>query len=148
MDKDLNKAVAEQKDYELAFLVENENSAQEIPKFLGQHNVQVRSEGTLKKIKLAYKIKGLTQACFGFFHLLALPEDIKLLEQNLKTNSIVVRFLVTRLAPTPASRSADAASRYRVKAVVARRPAAPPEVRPQKALSNEALEKKIEEILK
>lgn len=143
MDESELKEDVEQKDYELAFLVKNEEDTSGILKLVSQHKIGVHSEGPLKKISLAYPIKHQSQAFFGFFRLFGEPARAKLLEHDLRSSQAVMRFLLIVL-PSQKAVVEEMARRSAPK-VTARRFIGAPEKPP--VLSNEALEKKIEEML-
>ena len=133
-----------QKHYEIAFLAASEDAAQELVSLLKRHHAEITQEGPLKRIRLAYKIKKETQAHFGFLQFRALPDVAKALEQELRTKQSVLRFLVVKL-PKTAPRKVNLEPFTKPSRPVTRTtPLAKPVV---PALSNEALEKKIEEIL-
>ncbi len=145
MDTTEIKEGIEQREYEVAVLVPREELVSPILKILSQHKIEIKSEGSVRKIKLAYDIKKATEAYFVFFQVVALPESIKLLEVNLRANTDVLRFLIIHLPGTKSER--DEASK-RASRGPSRRPGiAPMESHQPKTLSNEAIEKKIEEIL-
>jgi ribosomal protein S6 len=138
---------ADKKEYEIAVLLKEEGSVKDVLKLLSQHGLEVREEGPLKKIQLAYPVEKATNAHFGFFHVLGLPAEVKLLEHDMRTQGGILRSLIVTLP----SDKAEAEGAMRMRRPISRRPmatdapTAPAPVR--KALSNEAIEKKIEEIL-
>lgn len=151
MEKDiLEKEGRDKKRYELSFLTTTEEASRDILRLVNQHGIEVKTESQPKKINLAYKIKQATSAYFGFFILMSLPEDAKSLEHDIKTVPAVLRSLIITL-PTKRDSEARAAAKENYKAATtAKRPtyASAPAIKHPQVLSNEALEKKIEEILK
>lgn len=145
MASDQIKEAEEKRDYELSFLVKTEGDVREVARLLEQHKADIRVEGQLSKISLAYKIKHESQAVFGFFRFSALPSDAKSLEKDLESNPGIMRSLVIIL---PTQRAAVEEIARRKRPAEPRREGIPPEARQYKPLSNEAIEKKIEEILK
>ncbi|MDO8537063.1 MAG: hypothetical protein Q7R94_02345 [bacterium] len=147
----MSKEGAEKKNYELAVLLRDEESSREVLKLLGQHQIEVQETGQPKKINLSYPVKHIREAIFEFFSLFSLPENIKLLEQDLKGNTAILRSMVVGIPRDRAAARGMVDSRRRVSG--SRRPASPSpsyEVKPvphKATLSNEAIEKKIEEIL-
>ena len=133
----------DKKDYEIGFLLRNEGDAQEIIKLLKQHEAEITFEGPLKKIALAYKIEHTLEAYFGYLHFKLSPEKVSDLDRDLKNKPAILRFLII----TPPF--------VKMRAQTGLRPRDAQPVQPQPAtvatsaspLSNEALEKKIEEIL-
>lgn len=145
---DISKEVADKKEYEIAVLLKEEGFAKEVLQLLSRHGVEVREEGQLRKIQLAYPVGRERQAHFGFFHVLGLPLEIKSLENDLRNQNGVLRSLIVVLESDKAAAEG---------AIRPRRPMMPPSPRRsmptgeqavRKTLSNEAIEKKIEEILR
>jgi len=137
----------EKKNYELSFLVKDENDAQEVLKLLAQHEAEICGEGPLRRLNLAYPIKRVSQAYFGFVNLAVPAPKVKSLERDMSANTAVLRSLVVKL---PKERTAVVAAGEYKKPIRPLAPRRPPRVEiPQqpKPLSNEAIEKKIEEIL-
>lgn len=142
----------DKKEYELAVLVKNEDDLAPVVTLVRQHNGEIAAEPRTKKLALAYEIKKHKEAIFAYFNFKADTADAKSLEQDLNTKAEVIRHLIIA-SPAPAeSHDRDrgdgpGASKRRVRVM---RPATgAPEAKPAapKPLSNEALEKKIEEIL-
>lgn len=136
---------ADKKEYEIGFLLKNEEDFAALVNMLRQHEAEITYEGQLRRLSLAYEIKGESQAVFGYAHFRIDPSLVTALANDLKTSSPLLRSLVITppftkgrvpLAPKMMRPSAPAA--------VPRMPA--PRSSPM-PLSNEALEKKIEEIL-
>ncbi len=136
-----------QKEYEISMLLATEGTLDAAQSVLGQHGIEIKSGGQLKKIALAYPIHKAIQAYFVFFRVSALPESVKLLEAQLKSGSLALRSLIVLLPKIKPPREREDDLR-RAPRVFARRPApASYDSEVPKTLSNEALEKKIEEIL-
>lgn len=139
----------EKKSYELAFLINKEDFVRELERILKQHNMDIGSAAQSRKISLAYDINKFNQAYFISFQTESPPADVKALERDLKTFPEILRFMVMRL-PKQAARpvySREDSSARRPKIFIKRD--APTHELPgrQEVLSNEDLEKKIEEIL-
>lgn len=138
---------AEPRAYEFSFLVRREEDIAQVTKLLSQHSAQVVTEGPVRHIQLAYPIEKQTEAFFGFLHVKLAPADAKQLETDARMEKTLLRFLLVLLPRTPQ----PAPPRSRGERPGA--PAAPAADRtPARAaegttLSNEELEKKIEEIL-
>lgn len=128
------------KNYEVSFLSKTEGAAGDVMKLLRQHGAEVLEEGTLKKIGLAYAIEKETQAYFGFVYVKLPPQAVKSLEQDLRRSTFVLRFLIITLPAVATSSEAPRPRPQPVRLVTEARAPAP--------LSNEAIERKIEEILK
>lgn len=143
----------DKKEYELALLIKSEENLAGVLTLVGQHNAEGVSEPRAKRLQLSYEIKGVNEAVFVYFTFKMFGDDIKALEHDLNTHTDVLRFMVIA-SPAPAERTATSAMPPREE----RRPRTPsystapssseaPRPAPSKPLSNEALEKKIEEIL-
>jgi ribosomal protein S6 len=146
----------DKKEYELALLLNGEDDLAVVIKLVGAHSAEGISEPRAKRLQLAYEIKKHTEAVFVYFTFKMFGDDMKALEHELNTHANVLRFLVIA-SPAPAERTTTSPLPQREE----RRPrtnsyaapaAAPsseaaPRPTPSKPLSNEALEKKIEEIL-
>jgi len=146
----------DKKEYELALLLNGEDDLAGMIKLVGTHNAESLSEPRAKRLQLAYEIKKHTEAVFVYFTFKMFGDDMKALEHELNTHPDVLRFMVIA-SPAPAERTATSAMppreerRPRSNSYNAAPAAAPSETpksaAPSKPLSNEALEKKIEEIL-
>jgi ribosomal protein S6 len=143
----------EKKEYELAVLVAKEDDLASVVALIRQHNGDISMEPRAKKITLAYEIKKHKEAIFAYLNFNALPQDAKNLEHDLNTKGEVIRFLVIA-SPAPSEQMDRTqipmgAGGMKRRPRVGRPAAATSEPKPSapKPLSNEALEKKIEEIL-
>ncbi len=136
------------KNYELAVLVKSEEQLSEVAAFLGQHQATISGEPRAKKIALAYPVKKEREAVFVSYLFSALPSDAKQLEKDLAMRQDILRSMVLVAIPTSGTYNptGEAPASYRRPSKTTR-PAAAPAAKPASALSNEALEKKIEEIL-
>lgn len=126
------------KDYELAFLVAEESGAGTIEEALASAGAEILSRAPLKNISLTYPIKKQTSAFFGCLTLRSLPEKIDEIRKTLELNQGVLRQLI--ITPPIAKQESR---RWSAPAPEAE----PPKVGGSPILSNEALEKQIEEIL-
>ena len=146
----------DKKEYELALLLNSEDGLAGVIKLVGTHNAEGITEARAKRLQLAYEIKKHTEAVFVYFTFKMFGDDMKALEHELNTHADVLRFMVIA-SPAPAERSATSAMPIREErrprsnsynaAPAATAPSEAPKPGPSKPLSNEALEKKIEEIL-
>ncbi len=132
----------QQKEYEISFLAKDETGRDTVLNLLRQEGGGVLMEGPVEKIALAYDIEKNSSAYFGYMHFRLTPDKLPALQRDLGTKSGVFRFLIV----TPPFAKTKPRSMGRPKAAVAPGPVPTrsPEPLP---LSNEALEKKIEEIL-
>ena len=144
----------DKKEYELAVLVKNEEDLTPVTTLVRQHNAEISTEPRAKRLALAYEIKKNKEAVFAYCNFHALPEDAKALEHDLNTKAEVIRFMIIA-SPAPAQPTtgempgAPAAGAPKRRTRTMRTGTGATEGKPTtpKPLSNEALEKKIEEIL-
>ena len=133
------------KQYEISFLAKEEADVKHGLDLLRRHGAEITLEGPVERITLAYPVSHETGAHFGYVHFAMAAGDLPSFTHDLRASRAFIRFLVVtppfhkaapRQAPRPRIREAAGA------------PAMPPERQSTLPLSNEALEKKIEEILK
>jgi ribosomal protein S6 len=141
----------DKKEYELALLLKSEDNLAGVIALVGRHNGTDISEPRAKRLQLTYEIKKHTEAVFAYFTFKAFGDDIKNLEHDLNAHQDALRFMVIA-SPAPAERpSASLMPQHeerRSRTAVHSAPSeVPPKPAPSRPLSNEALEKKIEEIL-
>ncbi len=122
--------------YELSFLLSSEEAAKEISALLKRNGAEMTHESPVSSIRLAYPIKKLTSAFFGYVHFIAESEKIQLITNELKLKPQIVRMLLLTPPPAPPIRMSRPIREVETKPVL------PAE------LTNEALEQKLEEILK
>jgi len=144
----------ELKNYEIGFLLKDEKDSEEISEILNRHQVEfINPKEGLSRIRLAYPIKKENSAFFGYFYFSANPNQLKELEKELKLNKKLLRFIIV------SKLTMEAPSRPSIKTIKRKvvpttplktvKPAQPiKKVEPTPMLSNEELEKKLEEILK
>ena len=140
----------DKKTYEISFLVKSEADVAGVISFLTQHNAEVLTEPRSRNIVLAYEIKKNKEAVFTYCTFKAAGADAKKLENDLSVGILVIRSLIVAL-PKKGLRSESTDERSKEKKTRPSRPAAPySEVKlsSPRTLSNEALTRKIEEILK
>src|SRR3989338_3976040 len=111
------------KKYEIGFVAKDKIGSDDINKLLAVHKCEIAENGSLGRIKLAYPIKKETIGYFDYYHFMAEPSSIEKIKTEIRRKTAVSR---------------DIGPKIEIK-----KPSAPPLV-----LTNEALEKKLEEILK
>lgn len=142
--------VHDKKRYEIGFLAEGEEGSREVKDAIRKAEGVLEEEGPLQKIALAYPIKKRESADFRYIRFSALPAGAVALAKELRSASSVLRFLVISLTTSEekgAERTEGADKRPRrsfESRPAADRPTGEPSASP---LTNEVLEKKIEEIL-
>lgn len=133
-----------QKQYEIGYLVRGEEGTGVVMDHLKRLPAEILFEGEVKATRLLYPIERLTSAYFGYIHFKSDPEVISNLNDALKLDNQVVRFLIVtppftkersqRFSPTPPQP----------------RKLAKPDTLPalkEATASNDLLEEKLEEIL-
>ncbi len=141
----------DKKEYELGILIRQEEDLPGVIALLAEHKVEITSEARAKRLAMAYEVKGHKEGVFASVTFKAYGDEVKALEHDLGLRADVLRSLVVKL-PKPSLRVASTkgipgsapVERYSPSAT---RPAAEPRPAAPKPLSNEALEKKLEEIL-
>jgi ribosomal protein S6 len=127
----------DKKEYEISFLLKDEAGISALQNVLARFECSVISQSEIRRIVLAYPIKKETSALFGYAYVLMAPSQVQEISHELRLEGGILRFLVIAdpikhllNAPTevaPQSSSTDE--------------------RPARVVTNEDLEKKLEEIL-
>ena len=142
--------LTQEKDYELAFLAVNQEGSQNLDALLKQYKAEALFKSPLKEWRLAYPVKKYNLAYFGFVNFRLDSTLTDKLSQSLKLQPDILRFLIItppiiKEAKTAVRRFSKLESVKRPKAEIAEAEAVPSM---GGTLSNEALEQKLEEILK
>lgn len=87
------------KQYEIAFLARTENGKDIVSAALAKIGAEVTLEGRFAETRLQYPIKKQTVAYFGFSDFIAEPGSITVLDQALKFEESILRFLVVTPPP-------------------------------------------------
>ena len=134
--------------YEMSFLVKDENDALHGAELIKKFSGTVVKEPVLRRIALSYPIKKHTSAVFGFLTFHMAGDSVKAMEHDLRTDAVIIRALIISIVPKKerAKRDETRGMPYRPAPVAPAR-AMERKSAPPAALSNEALTKKIEEIL-
>lgn len=139
----------EQKNYEIGFLSKEEQYKEDVAKMLRSRDFLIIQDGRTSKIKLSYPIKKENFAFFSYLYFSGASGNISELDKELKMNSKILRFLIIadpilskekEFVAGPEQETLSPRQEYETQP--ARR-----EVKKTELLSNEALEKKLEEIL-
>src|SRR3989344_6566520 len=161
----------ELKKYEISFLLRKEGDFEKIAVVLKRHGATRGEEVDVSRIKLSYPIARESFGYFGYVLFTADPKALGEIENDLRTSTDVMRFSIfgaPRVQPT--TRGSRDGRSFRQESYEARRRRAPrviketgasenksplleerrhiPKPEPEGELTNEALEKKLEEILK
>lgn len=132
----------ENKTYEIAFLISSEEDLPVLMKYLSSYQAEILGEGPITRIRLAYTIKKHDEAYFSFLQFKLPPESVIKLADALKLDPKIIRFIIVSVIPKKKRigepRRVESRPRLEEK---------PVEEAPEVEISNEALEKKLEEIL-
>lgn len=140
------------KEYELSFIISSEDGLKAVEEIISLNEGSVVRRESPRKIFLAYPIKKHNEAYFGYFIISLNPEKITSLNHSLNLSDSVIRFLIVSpvASPAPAPAPAPAGSSSAAPAPstpLRRREPVLPTPPSSETLTNEALEKKLEEIL-
>lgn len=141
----------EHKKYEIGFLAKNEKGGEVISKALISHKCEIIESGDLNRIKLAYPIKKESTGYFSYYYFLSEPSIIDKIKREFNLSSDILRFIIIT-PPAEKQQVSAIKTETRRKSVVSKDIEFKTEIKkPSSAsmiLTNEALEKKLEEILK
>lgn len=125
--------------YELAFVLKGQDAEATLMRVLESHRVMFEHKQQPREIKLAYPIKKQKSGLFGWYQFRVAGSEIEPISKALNLIEGVLRFLIVTPPPTVS---------VRPEVRPAPRPQEPAKPEPQETiLSNEALEKKLSEIL-
>jgi len=145
----------ETKIYEIGFLLKPEESRDGIMKAIKSAGFEIVNEGQISSIKLAYPIKKQNFAQFGYVYFSGEPDKINALKSELEVMPNVLRSTI--FANPVMKRKEEESMRQEVDSGAPEKASALSDAKPARerkpvvkieALSNEDLEKKLEEILK
>lgn len=139
------------RNYELGVLLSDAAAFSAVVALIAKHGGAVLEEGTPNRIALAYRINAHESADFAHVQFSLDPAQIAAFEAGVKAMPEVIRMLLITPPITKAKKQPSAGAPFRAARASRSLPAAAPEksfIAPVEPLSNEALEKKIEEILK
>lgn len=145
----MNPEDIDKKEYEIAVLLGSEADLPGVLTFIGQHHGEISLEPKTRNLALSYEIKGRNDAVFAYCNFRASGEDVKTLEHDLNSRPDVLRYLIIA-SPPPAEKMGSSMGMGAMKRRGRPARSVPPGEAPKpvsQPLSNEALEKKIEEIL-
>jgi len=149
----------ETKKYEIGFLLTSEDAQEKVVAILKKWKAEIIKTGQLARIKLAYQIKKETSAFFNYIHFSAESTVVKEIQDEIKADLQVLRFIIISLPAKEKTRKVFNKPVEEKK----ERPVEPTEIvsetdvkRPERRhrvgksdkLTNEDLEKKLEEMLK
>lgn len=128
--------------YELAFWLKDESDASKIKSIMDDLGLQPFLTSELRHLQFAYPINKLTAGYFGFIHFEGLPENVSALNHALKVENACLRYIISK---NPIKKMEVREMRRPIPEKKAEKPAEP---KSSEVVTNEELEKKLEEILK
>ena len=131
----------EKKEYELAYLVQNTEAESAVLDVATKHGGEIITHSPARFLALSYPVKKHTSGYFGVLKAKIAPEEVREISETLKLNPSVLRFMI--LVP---ARKKPEVERVKPTNLEKPRPTTPPPA--ANVLTNEALEEKLEEILK
>jgi small subunit ribosomal protein S6 len=131
-----------EREYEISFWLKNESDLEKVKSILADFNCQLTYAGELRRMQMAYPIKKETAGFFGFLHFQADPSIIGDLRKELQVEGGCLRFMIVS-NPIKKHQEKD-----RPKTQVKEKKEEKVEQRSSGIITNEELEKKLEEILK
>lgn len=138
----------EMREYELSFLALNEAAGQSVTALLEERKVTIGMSVPARQMTLAYPIKKHQTALFGYTQFQTMPGTVKVIHDTLSLNKDILRFLiVTPPIKRVAERPRGPVRKENEPRIEDGQAEAPPSVKKGEALTNEALEQKLEEIL-
>ncbi len=138
---------AEKKDYEISFVVKDQGGENSVSDILSQLEASVIYKSPVSEVYLSYPIKKNKHGYFGYFHFSAFPEAADKLGAALNLSQSVLRFLIVTppVGVVEKFHGQRPENRVSSRSKSAEVVSAPPK---SGMLTNEALEEKLEEILK
>ncbi|MBU6142302.1 30S ribosomal protein S6 [Patescibacteria group bacterium] len=135
--------INDKKEYEISFVVKQKDGEGVVDGLLKQHGAEVVFRGPVTETRLSYPIKKFHQAYFGYMHFIAAADVVEKLVHDANLNPAILRVLVVT-PPVGKGTQAPRKERTERPAKKMTETAAPV----GGILTNEALEEKLEEILK
>ncbi len=147
------------KKYEISFLSVGESGGDEISRLLESSGAIISVSSAANRIKLAYPIEKEVFAYFGYVIFSVDPENIKKIKEGIKFMKGILRTMIIvnpivalrSEAPSEGVAQPEASAeteKGETSSSVSEEVSRPKKTRPVSDLSNEELEKKLEEILK
>lgn len=141
---------SEPKTYEITFFIGDENVSSVVA-LLKKHGAQIMEEKPLQKTVPAYAIKKQTQCFIGVIRFSAMPSTVENMRNDLNLEHTVYRFMIHTVPQKKASVVIQSEATFSLSSQERPKSATVEKKGPrrffEKILTNEALEKKIEEML-
>lgn len=128
--------------YEIAFVLKDKDAEAELKRLIEAHGVNIEYSHPLIDIRLSYPISKQMSGFFGFYQGTMEPSVVHSLKEKLGLFPSVLRFLIVTPPPRPMNVPQESSAPARAESPKPASQSSPA------ILSNEALEEKLEEILK
>ena len=132
----------DKKEYELAFWLKDENDFAKIKSLMDDLGLEITHTSEIRNIQFAYPIKKMTTGYFGFVHFMGSSENAASLNHTLRVEGVCLRYLLSK---DPIKKNEIREMRRQAPERKAEKPV---EQKSSDVVTNEELEKKLEEILK
>lgn len=155
------------KKYQISLVLRKETDYEKITTILRKHGASTGDKKEIARLRLSYPLKKEAFGYFGEIAFEAKPEEIKGIESDLKTEADILRFMILNAPPLqyasvkgeksrtiskqterPLREAGSAQEHKKVEHALKEEEKKRPKPSFEGELSNEALEKKLEEILK
>ena len=130
------------KKYELAFWLKDETDFSKIKSIMDDLGLQIYNTSELRHLQFAYPINKLTSGYFGFVHFEGSPENVASLGHSMKVENVSLRYIISK---NPIKKMELREMR---RPMPEKKSEKPVEQKTSDVVTNEELEKKLEEILK
>ena len=132
----------DKKEYELSFWLKDEGGLEKIKALMANYGLEATYAPELRRMQLAYPINKETSAVFGTYHFMADSDIVDSLKKELKVESQCLRFMISN---NPMKKVEE---REYHKPQMSEKKPEKTEQKTTDIVTNEELEKKLEEILK
>lgn len=130
------------KEYELSFWLKDEGGLSKIKSLMSQFSLAPTLVSETRKMPISYPIKKETSGFFGYIHFLGTPESVRSFTHDLQVENDCLRFFISSHLVKPSE------EREARRPIVERKAPQREEPKPADTITNEELERKLEEILK
>lgn len=135
--------------YELTFVLRTGESEEIITSVLNEFGADIVTTGPMQDVSLAYPVKKSSTGKLGYYHFTVKVADaLRQIDEKLKLNDRLLRHIIVRVEDKKPRSERTGKPRAAKKATTKDIQSVTPEVSHLDTLSNEKLEKTLEEILK
>lgn len=131
----------DKKEYELGFWLKDESGLDKVKSLMADFGLEPTYIAELKRMQFAYPIEKETSGVFQAYHFKTDVDNLRAFEKELKVSGVCLRFMISN---NPMKKTEE--REYR-RPTMEKKPEKI-EPKPTEVVTNEELEKKLEEILK